>query len=64
MDNEPDSPCNGICTLNKKSVCEGCFRTIHEVVRWGYASDKEKEGIMTRAEERAKASGKSLALVG
>ena len=31
MDNEPDSPCNGTCT-NKQSVCEGCFRTIHEVV--------------------------------
>ena len=64
MENETASPCNGTCTLNKQSVCEGCFRTIHEVVRWGAASEVEKKDIMPRADERARGAGKSLALVG
>lgn len=64
LDNEPDSPCNGTCTLNRQNVCEGCFRTIHEVVRWGQAKESEKQAILARAKEREKQTVPGLALVG
>ena len=28
---EDDSPCIGVCTLNKDGVCIGCERTLQEI---------------------------------
>ena len=28
---EDDSPCIGVCTLNKDGVCIGCERTLEEI---------------------------------
>ncbi len=52
MDQSPDSPCNETCTLDRQNVCEGCFRTISEIIGWGRASAAEKRAILGRAQER------------
>lgn len=30
-----DSPCIGVCVLNKQEVCVGCWRTLAEIVDYG-----------------------------
>ena len=52
MDQTVDSPCNDTCTLDRQNVCEGCFRTITEIIGWGQASAVEKKAILWRAQQR------------
>ncbi len=41
------SPCNSICKMNKVTgLCEGCFRTLDEIAKWGMAPDEEKIKIL------------------
>jgi len=51
------SPCVRNCCLNKNDVCLGCFRHIEEIVGWSKFSDKDKQQIFERCEERKKLSG-------
>jgi predicted Fe-S protein YdhL (DUF1289 family) len=30
-----DSPCIGVCSLNKNKVCVGCWRTLEEIEVYG-----------------------------
>lgn len=47
------SPCISICRMNATTGwCEGCFRTIDEIVAWGRASDADKLGIWQHIEAR------------
>lgn len=61
------SPCTGICTLNDRNVCAGCFRSLDEIARWGSSNLFEKSSILARCESRklaleseSLAEGKSL----
>tara|TARA_B100001029_G_scaffold137601_1_gene116692 strand:+ start:126 stop:296 length:171 start_codon:yes stop_codon:yes gene_type:complete len=46
------SPCNNNCKLNKKTdICEGCGRTIKEIMNWKFMSDEERKIIMNRVGE-------------
>jgi predicted Fe-S protein YdhL (DUF1289 family) len=36
-------------------LCEGCYRTIDEIVQWGNADDESKRTIWVRIEQRRKA---------
>jgi hypothetical protein len=37
------SPCIGLCTMRPSSgLCDGCLRTIAEIVEWGHASEADK----------------------
>jgi uncharacterized protein len=40
------SPCIGICAVGADGLCEGCFRTLDEITRWGSLSDDERKRIM------------------
>lgn len=43
------SPCNGICSMNARSaLCDGCLRTIDEIIAWGQA-DEESRRVVWRA---------------
>ena len=37
-----ESPCIGICELNKNKICIGCGRTIDEIIKKGMNEKKEK----------------------
>lgn len=47
------SPCNSICTMNPTTaLCDGCLRTIAEIVAWGSASEESKRLIWRAIGER------------
>ena len=47
-----ESPCIRNCCLDEQDICLGCGRTIEEIIRWGDASDEEKEKILADSKER------------
>ncbi len=59
---EPDnefvvSPCIGVCQMNTKTAwCEGCFRDIQEIARWGSFSNEEKKQIWLQIDQRMNAN--------
>lgn len=47
------SPCNDVCTMNQKSgLCDGCLRTIDEIVQWGGATEHLKRAIWLKIKQR------------
>ena len=46
------SPCTGNCYLNTTTnICEGCGRSINEIVEWTRMTDEEKQEVMDRLSE-------------
>ena len=44
-----ESPCINNCKLNEiTNVCEGCGRTIKEIMQWTFMTDEERKEIMKR----------------
>ena len=40
------SPCINVCRMNSRSgLCEGCFRTIDEIIQWSSAGDAQKRAV-------------------
>lgn len=47
------SPCIDICRIDAASGwCEGCLRTIDEIVAWGALDDAAKRRVWTLIEQR------------
>lgn len=47
------SPCINICKMAEASgLCEGCWRTLDEIIAWGTASDEVKSVIWGKIEQR------------
>jgi len=42
------SPCTGICALDERDVCKGCYRTRDEIASWIGLSNSEKQQIIDR----------------
>ncbi|RUL79855.1 DUF1289 domain-containing protein [Dyella choica] len=40
------SPCVGICRLDARGLCEGCYRTGDEIARWRSMSETERSHYM------------------
>lgn len=50
------SPCISVCRMVESTgLCEGCHRTIEEIVAWGSANDGGKRAILARIAQRHKA---------
>ena len=48
-----ESPCINVCVINKDhGLCEGCYRTLEEIARWGALSDVERRTIIRQLERR------------
>ena len=46
------SPCTKNCSLNTSTnICEGCGRTLDEIVEWTRMTDDEKQEVMDRLSE-------------
>ena len=46
------SPCTGNCHLNNTTnICEGCGRSINEIVEWTRMTDEEKQQVLDRLSE-------------
>jgi hypothetical protein len=51
------SPCISVCRIEPASGwCEGCYRTIDEIARWGLLDDEEKLGVWAELKRRRAAS--------
>ena len=47
------SPCINVCRMDAASgLCEGCLRTIDEIVDWGTLDDDDKRAVWQRLEQR------------
>lgn len=47
------SPCINVCRMDSASgLCEGCLRTIDEIVAWGTMDDDGKRTVWQRLEQR------------
>jgi hypothetical protein len=47
------SPCTNICRIDKRSgYCEGCRRTVDEIIAWPSATPDEKRAILGRLPDR------------
>ncbi len=50
------SPCIGICTMSRTTgLCDGCTRTMDEIIDWGVASEAEKLQIWMAINQRRSA---------
>ena len=48
------SPCISVCRMDAATgICEGCYRTLDEIARWGSASEEEKLAIWAELLRRA-----------
>ena len=47
-----ESPCINNCKLNEVTdICEGCGRTIKEIMQWRFMTNEERKEIIKRVEE-------------
>ena len=47
------SPCTKNCSLNTSTnICEGCGRTLDEIIEWTRMTDEEKQQVMIRLSEK------------
>ncbi|MFZ4877114.1 DUF1289 domain-containing protein [Janthinobacterium sp. Mn2066] len=47
------SPCVSLCKMNRDSgLCEGCLRTLDEIIAWGKADDDFKRAVWAQLPQR------------
>jgi uncharacterized protein len=49
------SPCISVCRMQAtagQALCEGCYRTIDEIARWGNMSEMEKKATWKLLNDR------------
>jgi predicted Fe-S protein YdhL (DUF1289 family) len=47
------SPCINVCKMNPNTgLCDGCLRTIDEIMRWSTADDGYKRGVWMEIRRR------------
>jgi len=52
------SPCINVCRMDAASgLCEGCLRTIDEIVAWGTMADDDKRAVWQRLAQRRTPGG-------
>ena len=60
MTTEVASPCIGVCKLDQKDICLGCYRSLQEIRQWSKSDEAGKTAIVERAEQRRQ-SGNQVA---
>ena len=55
--NAVPSPCTSVCRMHPASgLCDGCWRTIDEIVQWSKLSDAEKRAVWVEIDRRRNAT--------
>lgn len=49
---EVNSPCKGVCTLDHKGKCVGCFRKLDEIANWSVYNDFQRREILKMVQLR------------
>lgn len=50
--NEVKSPCRGVCTLDHKGKCVGCFRKLDEIANWSVYTNFQRNEILKMTQLR------------
>ncbi|MGO2010809.1 MAG: DUF1289 domain-containing protein [Pseudoalteromonas sp.] len=48
------SPCKGICQVNNRGYCKGCYRSRDERFGWNNFSNTEKRKVVVLCQQRYK----------
>jgi uncharacterized protein len=57
-DGRPQSPCTNTCRIDPRSAfCQGCFRTLGEIERWGEMTHEEKSELLRLIDVRRETQG-------
>lgn len=60
LDHMVDSPCTGLCKLDRdRGLCSGCFRITEEIAGWPYMNREQKLQVHADAALRKQASAES-----
>lgn len=51
------SPCIGLCKLDVRGVCVGCFRRIDEIADWTRMTELQKERVVAALAQRRLVAG-------
>jgi hypothetical protein len=51
---EIPSPCRGICQVNNRGYCKGCFRSREERFHWNTLTDQQKRQVIVLCQQRYK----------
>ncbi len=47
------SPCNSVCRMDARTgLCEGCLRSIDEIIAWSTMDDDEKRAVWEALSQR------------
>lgn len=46
------NPCIGVCQVNEKGLCRGCYRTREERFAWGKLSSDQQRNVIRLAHNR------------
>ncbi|TVR84000.1 MAG: DUF1289 domain-containing protein [Rhodospirillales bacterium] len=58
---EVSSPCIAVCELDSGTgLCQGCLRTMDEIVAWRDISNTERYAILKRIAERRRQGHRSV----
>jgi len=53
MQDEIESPCIGVCSMNDETgFCHGCYRTIEEIRAWWDLTVPEQKELLLTLEQR------------
>ncbi|RZQ52287.1 DUF1289 domain-containing protein [Pseudoalteromonas phenolica] len=51
---EIPSPCKGICQVNNRGYCKGCYRSREERFAWNSLSNQQKRKVIALCQQRYK----------
>lgn len=51
---EIPSPCKGICEVNNRGYCKGCYRSREERFAWNSFTNTEKRKVINLCQQRYK----------
>ena len=49
-----ESPCTGVCEVNNRGYCKGCYRSRDERFYWHQLSDGDKSKVIKLCQRRKK----------
>ncbi|PAX99141.1 DUF1289 domain-containing protein [Pseudoalteromonas sp. HM-SA03] len=51
---EIPSPCKGICQVNNRGYCKGCYRSREERFEWNNLNNEQKRKVISLCQQRYK----------
>jgi predicted Fe-S protein YdhL (DUF1289 family) len=55
------SPCISVCSLDERNVCRGCYRSLAEIVAWGYMTPEQQWAVLDVSEQRRQSQPQAAA---